>query len=119
MKTKHIAMLLLASIILITNSCRSPNSVLERDPITGSYKGLAYIAFINDDDLLLVTRTVELVLSSKGIHPYVEGSGVGNCVLVKKRDAGRAVIAITENPELKGKGVMITKEFLPIKQVDH
>ena len=53
-----------------------------------------------------------ILLFSKGIYPYVEGSSAGQDVMVKKKYAQAAVNAIAENTSFQGRGIWINKAFL-------
>ena len=55
---------------------------------------------------------------SKGIRPYVDGSGVGECFSVKEIQARSAVTAIAENPELQGHGILLNKAFLSFEMTN-
>ena len=114
--SRYSSIAVLFSILLCVASCEHTRPNFAKESETYSPGDLVYIAFINDSDLLLTTRTVETVLLSKGIHPYIEGSGAGNDVLVRKDDVQAAVLAIARNPELKERSVEIRKEFLYLIQ---
>ena len=107
----YLATLTTIGFLPFTISCVHTNSMAEEQIGAHRYKDLVFVAFVNDSDLLLTTRTVEVVLFSEGIHPDVEGWGGGNDISVRKKDAYVAVTAIANNPELQGHGIWINKAF--------
>jgi hypothetical protein len=73
-----------------------------------------FVALINDDETAQVGKLVKMVFHQRKIESLMEGGGAGLGISVRRGQVASAVKAIATAPELKGKGIAINKEFLPL-----